>query len=168
MFGYDDDDEKAIRAGLPEYQRNNMLFFLPRGPNREPRFVDLNFVNPYSLVHKAMTAAWRGKEVTGGAEAAAWSLAEPFLSPMPIPQFIADIASNKDLKRGGAPIWDEYASLDERTASILKRAGRDFLMPGTLDSAIKIGEAYTGKVSGKDRRGAESEGRGNEGVSGRR
>ena len=60
MFGYDDDDEKAIRAGLPEYQRNNMLFFLPRGPNKEPRFIDLNFVNPYSLVSTAFTAAWRG------------------------------------------------------------------------------------------------------------
>ena len=42
MFGYDDDDEKAIRAGLPEYQRNNMLFFLPRGPRTRRRVISIS------------------------------------------------------------------------------------------------------------------------------
>ena len=140
MFGYDDDDEKAIRAGLPEYQRNNMLFFLPHGPDGEPRYIDLNFVNPYSLLHTAYTAAWRGT----GLEGALRQFAKPLASLQPVAGLATDLATNKDSRGGGGPIYDPYASKGEQAASILKRAGRDW-MPGTADSAIRVGEAYLGR-----------------------
>ena len=47
LFGWDDKEEEALRRSLPDYQKDNMLFFGSK-TKEGPSFIDLGFMDPYA------------------------------------------------------------------------------------------------------------------------
>ena len=138
MFGYDDDDEEALRNSLPEYQRNNNLIMLPRAEDGSPRYLDLTFMNPYNLLSVAGMAAKRE-----GLGAGALSVTKPLRSLQPGVEMLFDLLGNRRF-RGGKRVYDSQAKPGEVTWDIAKRILETYT-PGTAESALRIAEAATGK-----------------------
>jgi hypothetical protein len=59
MFGYDDEQEEAIRSSLPDWQKNATMVFLPRDSEGNPQFLDLSYMNPFSVYQNPITAGMR-------------------------------------------------------------------------------------------------------------
>jgi hypothetical protein len=151
LFGYDDDEEEAVRAGLPEYQRNNNIMMLPRAELTEeqkkagqtkgdPRYVDLNSMNPYSWWSTVATAGRReGLGVAGSA------LAKPVISLQPLLALGVDLATGRRNRLGqaaGKDLWGPGATAKDKSLAMLRRTWETF-SPGTVDSLWRVGEAAT-------------------------
>ena len=82
MFGYDDDDEDTIRAGLPDYQKNATLFFLPKDKNGNPRFLDISYANPFKVITDPVSTFLRAqnRKSVGDAAVEGLTVARPFIS----------------------------------------------------------------------------------------
>jgi hypothetical protein len=135
LSGYDDKDEEAVRNGLPDYQKNNHLIFFPRAeltdPQKKagqtkgnPRYMDLTFLNPYSLWHTTLTAGRRE-----GFKGAGLQLAKPLFSLQPLLEAGRNIAFGRDT-----------GSVADDIAKILK-----VYSPGIFDSGAHFAEAVRQK-----------------------
>ena len=156
MFGYDDEDEEALRNSLPEYQKNaSLLIMLPKDEKGNPRYVDLSWLNPYGLIHSAGIAASRarreGKGVGAAAGAAGWTAIQPLLTVQPGVGTIMDIVRNQDSLRGGRQIYNPEDTVQNQITAMGLRALQG-LAPGTLQNLMKATESALGHVgpSGKE------------------
>jgi RNA polymerase sigma factor (sigma-70 family) len=149
MFGYDDDDEDALRRGLPEWQKNATIVFLPRDGDGHPRFIDLSYLNPYNYIADpvmAFTSAWKqGKDIAEAAADASLSALKEVFNPFFAEQIFAgaytDIRRNQ--KSNGSPVYNPQ---DRIPVKALKMAGHMgyALMPGTATSGFRIYKAARG------------------------
>jgi hypothetical protein len=161
LFGYSDDEEEAIRANLPEFQRDSaMLVFGPKKDGR-PRYWDVSWLNPYGLYHGAAIAAARGwgegkdfyDSVWGaGSEGfnALTKQVNPFRSQAWQPGISAVIDSvfNRDSLKGGKEIYNPEDTFENKSWKVGERAWRGFA-PGT---AIKLHKATLAAIGYKDER----------------
>ena len=65
MFGYDDEQEEALRASLPDWQKNATLFLLPKDEKGNAQFFDLSYMNPYKIYNNPITAVMRAIDFRG-------------------------------------------------------------------------------------------------------
>ena len=149
-FGYDDEDEEALRNSLPEYQKNaSLLIMLPKDEKGNPRYMDLSWLNPYGIVHSAGIAASRakhkGKGVGAAAGAAAWSAVQPLITVQPGVGTVMDLVRNQDSLAGGKQIYNPENTVENQLWDVGKRAMRG-LAPGTLQNVIKATESALGYV----------------------
>ena len=156
MYGYDDDDEEALRDSLPEYQKNaSLLFMLPKDEKGNPRYADVSWLNPYGIFHSAWIAGSRAKREGKGAGAvagtAALSALKPLLTVQPGVGTIMDIVRNQDSLRGGKQIYNPEDTVENQIKDMGLRALQG-LAPGTLQNLMKATESALGHVgpSGKE------------------
>ena len=150
MFGYDDDDERALRNSLPEYQKNaSMLVMLPRDAKGNPGYVDLSWLNPYGLVHSAGIAASRagheGKGIGAAVGAAGWNAIQPLITVQPGVGTVMDIVRNQDSLRGGRQIYSPEDTMTNQIKDMSLRALQG-LAPGTAQNIWKAIESAIGHV----------------------
>lgn len=158
MNHYSDDDEEALRASLPEWQRNSsFLIMLPRGENGAPGYIDLSWLNPYGYYHSALVAAGRALKSSGPA-AAGGKLVETALTPLYTVQpgigSLMDIVRNSDSLRGGAPIRNPEDTWPNQAMAMAGRAVRGFV-PGTAQSLYRNYLASQGHIDPKSGRPVE-------------
>ena len=151
LFGYDDDDEEALRRGLPKWQQNATLIFLPRDAKGNIRYIDFSFLNPYNYWSDAITAVSRAVAKGGSPDSVAVEvgkvaliqLLEPFLSEQIALGAYMDIARNQ--KSNGARLVNPQDTWDTKAIKWGIRIGQSFT-PGTIDSGGRIYKAATGYV----------------------
>lgn len=152
MFGYDDDDEEALRSGLPEWQKNATLLFLPPDAKGNVRFVDLSYLNPYNYFTDTIKAITRGVEngdspTSIGQQAltgATGQLFGPFLSEQIAFGAYADVIRNQ--KANGTDVYNPQDRPENIAKDVTWRLMQPFI-PGTVDSAIRIYKASQGEVN---------------------
>ena len=116
LLGFDDDEDKAVRAGLPSYSRSSQLWMWKTGDG-SLRMMDMTFANPFSFVFDPGPQIWRSRK-----------------DPLEIPEIIAkyisgevlgeniaagamlDVSRNNNEQRGG-PIWFES---DDFSTKVIK------------------------------------------------
>ncbi len=159
MNHYNDDDEAALRASLPDYQKNSSyLVMLPRDENKVPRYMDASFLNPYGYYHSAAIAAYRAFRSTGSVLKAGgdaiMSLAGPLMTIQPGIGSVMDVARNSDSLRGGAKVRNTEASWRDQSIDIADRMIRGFA-PGTAQNMYRTYLAEQGYKEPKSGRAYE-------------
>jgi hypothetical protein len=155
MFGYDDDDEDTIRAGLPDYQKNATLLFLPKDKNGNPRFLDISYANPFKVLTDPVSTFLRAlkkkdETIAGAALEGLKEVARPFISEQLLVSAGVDVYRNQDSARNYKPLYNEEDTEGAKWAARAERIWRAF-SPGTLDQAWRVGLAAQGiiKPSGR-------------------
>jgi hypothetical protein len=153
LWDYDDDDEEALRRGLPDYQRNNMLLFGPKMDGK-PSYIDLGFMNPYSALPTGtpLLAALRAYHETQDPEEGAINFLvagvreflTPFTSEQLLFQGIEDVYRNQDSRRNKQQLYNPQAPLNERAGIIVDRLWHT-VSPGTLDSLERVARGVAGQ-----------------------
>jgi hypothetical protein len=108
MLGMTDDDDEAVRALAPPWQRDAQLAYF-RGEDGKLRYLDLSHLDPYTYYKEPFTALMNGnyEGLDEKMVAASWAFLEPFLGEEITFGAIRQVMSNK--KSSGAPVYDEYA-----------------------------------------------------------
>jgi hypothetical protein len=156
-FDYDDDDDEALRRQLPAWQKDAMLFYLPRTKEGDPRFLDISYLNPYNYVFDPIdtvingvmhgkAAAEMGTEVS---ISVAKQILKPFISNQLFIGAVGEAIHNH--KSGGGTIYNELDPWNVKTVKISAHIGKA-LEPGAVTSATRLGKAAIGY---KERSGKE-------------
>lgn len=151
MFGYDDEDEAALRRGLPNWQKNATILMMPKDKDGNVRFVDLSYLNPYGYftepVQAILGAAGSNKPTaeiaTDAMKAAAKQILDPFLAEQIAIGAYTDIVRNQ--KSNGVEVYNPQDSTTTKAVKIGNRIAEAFI-PGTADTAKRIYKAATGFV----------------------
>lgn len=151
LFGYDDEDEEALRRGLPEWQKDATLIFLPRDEKGNVRYLDFSYLNPYNYFSDTVKAVQRAikngdspdKAAKDAAMAAAYQLAGPFLKEQIAFGAFVDVARNS--KANGSQIYNPQDTDAQKATKIAERLIQPFI-PGTADSLNRIYKAGAGVV----------------------
>lgn len=151
FFGYDDEDEEALRRGLPEWQKDATLIFLPRDEKGNVRYLDFSYLNPYNYFSDTVKAVQRAikngdspdKAAKDAAMAAAYQLAGPFLKEQIAFGAFVDVARNS--KANGSQIYNPQDTDAQKATKIAERLIQPFI-PGTADSLNRIYKAGAGVV----------------------
>lgn len=154
---YDDEDDEALRRQLPDWQKDAMLFYLPKTKEGHPRFLDISYLNPYNYIFDpidtVVNAFMHGKgAVEMGVDASisvVKQIFKPFISNQLFIGAVQDAMHNQ--KPSGAPIYNELDPWDVKTIKISGYVGAA-LEPGLLTSGKGFIKAAIGY---KERGGKE-------------
>lgn len=140
IMGISDDEDKAIRAAMPEYSKNSS-FWYDRNADGGIRTWDLTFANPFALLADPLTQMIRATRTGDAAEipkAAQRFFTEELLGENILAGNVLDLSRNRD-ETTNMPIWLES---DDTTEKMLK--GAMHLVEGsyTPAAAKKIYQAY--------------------------
>jgi hypothetical protein len=157
MFGYDDEQDEAIRSALPDWQKNASLMFLPKDANGNPQFIDLSYMNPFNVVDNPIVAGMRSyghdpeRSLREAGMKMIFEAAKPFLSEQLWLSAVTDILRNQDTGKNYQPLWNTQGSDAQMFGAWGERAFRA-VSPGTLDSIVRIGKGLRGDInqSGKE------------------
>ena len=137
LLGFDDDEDKAVRAGLPSYSRSSQLWMWKTGDG-SLRMMDMTFANPFSFVFDPGPQIWRSRK-----------------DPLEIPEIIAkyiggevlgeniaagamlDVSRNNNEQRGG-PIWFESDDFSTKVAKGSLHILKSAYSPALLNKSIDI------------------------------
>lgn len=143
-MGMDDDEEEALRkVGLGPWARNSDLLFMGRDKDNRLVAVDLSFVDPYNMFHKAVTAITRNQPWEDSAVGALGELFGPFIQPDIAVSGLAEVLMNKRL-RSGAPIFNPDAPASEQATDIAIHLGKQW-GPGIFNPLGKMFKAVDGQ-----------------------
>jgi hypothetical protein len=150
LFGFDDDDDKALRKTLPEYMREATLYLLGYDENGLMNVIDLNNYDALSYLKKPITALFKGTgdTLTDDVKKAALNIASPIASLKVAYGFTVDVLANKN-DRTGKPIYDENDSIADNIADISAYANKT-ISPGIVKNTMRVIEALDG-YDGKGR-----------------
>ena len=152
LFGYSDEEEEAIRAALPDWQKSATMVFLPRDSENNPQFLDLSYMNPFNVYQNPLTAVLRSlnenqeASIIGAAGSGFAEFVRPFISPQLWLSGLMDISSNQDSQKGYQPLWNPDASTEQKAAAVVERIWRT-VSPGTLDSLNRVWKGINDEVS---------------------
>jgi hypothetical protein len=139
MWKYDDKDEEAVRNTLPDDRRDNMMVMWKRDAKGNPQYIDLGWMNPYSLQNSMMRQTMR-KGVGAGLSVGL----QGWTKPQPALQSVIDFASNKDSGRGGRQIVNpEDPDWGHAALAVLGKARRDFAPP-VVEQGVKVYKGLRG------------------------
>jgi hypothetical protein len=154
ISGEDDDD---LRRFLPEWQKNSQLLVF-KNKDGKVSFVDVSYLDPYEYWKRPVTALLRAlgadndstamARIAQGAVDAGAQLLNPFAAEQILSGAILDIARNK--KDNGQELWNPQDT-GSRIAAKIGDHLWNAMEPGTLVSAGRIIDAYTGAVSDSGR-----------------
>jgi len=144
IYHVGDDEEEAIRASLPDYEKNKDLFFT-KGPKGVTKY-NWSYVNPWSIIvdpfARSLKHIFNGRkgEVAGVLTQA---LGESFLSPQIAVNAFREVAGNEDNR--GAPIWLDSDSTGSKIGRGLLHLWKGAYKLKTPAAFYNAFEAYTNK-----------------------
>jgi hypothetical protein len=153
IFGYDEEDDEAIRQFVPEYEKNDQLFYIGQREDGKASYINLSYLDPQQMRAETAIAfyrALRGDEGVGGAFIdAASQMLQPILSEQLFAGAVMDLARNRTAQ--GGTIWNEQdtpININLTKLNYLSRA----LLPGVITGAgTRIYRAATGEVTRQGR-----------------
>jgi hypothetical protein len=153
IFGYEEEDDEAIRQFVPEYEKNDQLLYIGQREDGKASYINLSYLDPQQMRAETAIAfyrAIRGEKGVGQAfiEAASQML-QPVLSEQLFASAVMDLARNRTAQ--GGTIWNEQDTPANITAAKLAHLGKA-LLPGTITGAgTRIYRAATGEVTRQGR-----------------
>ena len=153
IFGYDEEDDEAIRQFVPEYEKNDQLFYFGQREDGKASYINLSYLDPQQMRAETAIAfyrALRGDEGVGGAFIdAASQMLQPILSEQLFAGAVMDLARNRTAQ--GGTIWNEQDTPTNITIAKLTHLGKA-LAPGIITGAgTRIYRAQTEQVTGQGR-----------------
>lgn len=153
MVGIDGDEERDLRRLLPDWQKNSQLLFLGKSDGKI-KFIDFSFTDPNSFLKQPVIAMARelfndddrafNERLMAGVVESVKSLVEPFVSPQLFTGALVELSANRNAS--GRQIYNPQDNPASIAADMTWHLGKLFV-PGTLDSAGRVGNAITGFVS---------------------
>lgn len=150
-MGLDDDEEEAIRKlGLGPWAKNSDLLFLGRNADGQITYLDLSYIDPYNMFHKAFTALTRGLDPVEALAQAGGEMVGPFVSLDIATGALYDVISNTK-RNSGAPIYNTDAPVSDIIKDSLAHLGTQ-MGPGVLLPVTKMYKAWDGQrdTSGRE------------------
>lgn len=148
VAGMSDDDEDDLRRFLPEWQKKALLMMLNKTADGKVSFVDLSFLNPFSILQEPFIAAKVEMGSTGNPFAAAGSAAQSLLEPWTSEQlFFGELISVlRGVDADGRKLWEPADSSAKKIETgALRLLGT--MAPGTVNIARRIWMAAEGTVT---------------------
>jgi hypothetical protein len=143
LLGLDDDDEKAVRELVPEWQKNSELILLGKDNKGKISYLDVSYLNPYNYIKEPFTAFKRGDSLGQSLKNSLQAIFEPILNEQILAGTLADIARNKT--ETGREVYNPQGSVDEQAKAITAHLWNAF-EPGTITSMERITKAAKGYV----------------------
>ena len=157
MLGMGQEDDDALREHLPPWLKNAMILPIKK-ENGKVTYLDISFFDMYAQMFKepsiALMRSIHRKEALGEpvgvvepAVAFLGQLLEPFVNEQIFSSSVIDVLRNTN--KDGRPIFNPYDPA--RYAQGMAHIAEAFV-PGTVDSMVRMGKAYTGfaeKSSGR-------------------
>jgi hypothetical protein len=143
LNGMDDDDEKAVRELVPEWQKNSELILLGKDNKGKISYLDVSYLNPYNYVKEPFTAFERGDSMGQSLKNSLHAIFEPILNEQILAGALTDIARNKT--ETGREIYNPQGSIDEQAKDITAHLWNAF-EPGTITSMERITKAAKGYI----------------------
>lgn len=138
MFGVDDEEEKAVRRFLPDYQKESSLAYVGRDEKGRVKYFDLSRTDPHSYLSDAISTALGGRP-----GAAVDELAKPFTSEELLVRPALDIARNQ--KEPGGKVYNPADSPASRAAAVGQHVGQAFV-PGGYSAARRGFMGFSGQA----------------------
>jgi hypothetical protein len=151
-LGISADDDEAVRAFLPEWQKGNTLIYLGKPKDGKVNFIDLSFLMPHNIITDPFTSAFDkimnadslGEAAIEGPAQMLRTFLSPFVSPQILSNAVIEASVNKT--SSGGRVYNEALTDGEKTVAITKHILRAF-EPGTVASIGRITSAATGNVT---------------------
>lgn len=139
-YGWEDDDDDAVRSVLPDYRKNNTVLHLDSNKKGVHEYLDLNRIDPQTVYQK-----WFNAFEGGGFEGGIDEILKPYISPDIFAGAFVDTYSN--INKSGA--YDKKIENMSATEKIQYALSERILPSGTLGQIknVKAG------VEGRERAG---------------
>ena len=144
--GTDDNDIERYRALLPDYAKNNQIIPMTASGGSLD-YINMSFVDPYSMWKGIATAAARSGDVNGAMIDGVHEMIRPFISAEIGSQILLDLRANKN-SSSGQEIYYESGNAGDIMVDVLNYVWEKGLKPGTWKAAEKIGQA--GRVPSRE------------------
>jgi hypothetical protein len=149
MAGISGEDEEDLRRFLPDWQKNSQLVLF-RKANGEVDFLDVSFLDPYEYFKKPLTAFMRSMRSPGNADEILLKgtmdmvrqAIDPFTSEQIFAGAIMDVMRNRDA--AGRQVYNPQDTGANIGLSVARKIFYDPFIPGTVNSAERIGKAAFG------------------------
>jgi hypothetical protein len=150
LAGIGEDEDEALRAGLPEYLRNHTFFYFRRD-NGQLQSWDFTFLNPYAIladpVLRSMEHLLRGEPAEAAAKFVQTALFDQYLDDQILSSAIQNLRDNNN-PTTGRPIYERHLDGVGKTAIksmafVFKEAYQPSVMKRALDSYRAVGADYT-------------------------
>ena len=130
MAGIGDDEDEAMRAGIPSYLRGNTFFYYRDKEDGSLKSWDLTFANPYSLMADPTLRAFddirRGKFASAAGKFLGGLITDQYLDEQILASAVLDVAANRS-SYDDNPIYEErtddgITKMTKRLTYLLKEA----------------------------------------------
>ena len=136
--GTDDNDTERYRALLPDYAKNNQIIPMTASGGSLD-YINMSFVDPYSMWKGIATSAARSGDVNGAMIDGVHEMIRPFISAEIGSQILLDLRANKN-SSSGQEIYYESGNAGDIMVDVLNYVWEKGLKPGTWKAAEKIGQ----------------------------
>jgi len=153
IFGYDEEDDEAIRQFVPDFEKNDQLLYIGEREDGKASYINLSYLDPQNMRAETAIAfyrAIRGEEGVGEAFLnAATQMLQPLLSEQLFAGAVMDLARNRTTL--GGQIWNEQDSPTNITIAKLSHLAKA-LSPGVITGVgTRVYRAATGQVTRQGR-----------------
>jgi len=153
VFGVDEEDDEALRQFVPDFEKNDQLFYLGGRDEGKASYVNLSYLDPQNMRAETFIAfyrALRGDATVGEAFVeGALQMLQPVLSEQLFAAAIFDLARNQTAQ--GTPLWNEQDTAANITAAKFSHLAKA-LLPGTFTGfGTRLYRAATGEVTRQGR-----------------
>lgn len=144
LLGVDDDEEAALRALAPEWQRNSSFLYWGRDDKGSLQYLDLSFLDPYNYWKRPVNAVLRDQPIDEAVKDGAWEMLGPFFGQDIAFGAITESITNK--KSSGGRIFNPEDDALNQTADISAHLVKAF-QPGIASNLSRIYDASQGRIT---------------------
>ena len=135
-FGWDDDEDDAVRSVLPDYRKNNQVLHLDSNKKGVHKYLDLNRLDPQTVYQK-----WFNAFESGGFEGGVDEILKPYTSPDIFMGAFIDTYSN--INKSGA--YDKKLENMSTTEKIEYALTERILPSGTVGQIDNVAAGALGR-----------------------
>lgn len=148
MMGVGDDEDKAVRAMAPDWQKNSSFLWMGKDSKGNRQYIDLSFLDPYGYWKRPIMAVIKNESLGEAAVSGAKDLLSPFLGWDIAAQAIGETVFNS--KSGGGKVYNEMDTGGDVALDIANHL-RKALQPGFATNIERfiLAAAGTKTASGK-------------------
>ncbi len=147
IFGWDDEEEEAVRRTTAPWNQNATLAPVGVDANGNRRVLNISYTDPFSVINKPITALMRGMRGDITPEKAAMDFVleafGAYIQPEIAVEAVMEILYNK--KASGGPVYIEGASVPAKVSAMAYHFGKASA-PGIVGQSQRMKRAITGEV----------------------